>query len=398
MTDPKSVRDAFRRIHGHDAERLFRAPGRVNLIGEHTDYNDGFVLPVAIDRDTICAVKAKDNGKIRVHSLNLNETHTIDPRSVYEPDANGKSGWTSYIDGVARVLIDRGVNVGGCDMLVASDVPDGAGLSSSAALEISVGLALLGANVGLSPVELALAAQQAEHEYVGTMCGIMDQYVSVLGQKDHALLIDCRTLQSQQISMTNSNAKQNPVLVVCDTRVKHSLASSEYNKRRSECERATELFQEYLPNIRALRDVSVQEFEDFSPAIEKREDAELLLRRSRHVITENARTLEVTAALKEGDWETMGQLMYQSHTSLRDDYEVSCVELDLLVEISKSFSGTIGARMTGGGFGGSTVNFINSDRVDEFVSLITREYTRKVGSEPGVFVTHASAGAEEIDN
>ncbi|MGB9181887.1 MAG: galactokinase [Pyrinomonadaceae bacterium] len=384
MIDLQALRRDFREEYGKEP-RLFRAPGRVNLIGEHTDYNDGFVMPMAIDYGTVVAAAARDDRRVRVRSVNRDELLEFDLDVERERQ---RHVWLDYVEGVARVLESRGALLSGADLLIESDVPVGAGLSSSAALEISVGLALLTlSGVEVDHVALALAGQKAEHEYVGTMCGIMDQLVVTLGRKDHALLIDCRSLETQEIPVRTEET----AVVICDSRVKHQLASSEYNTRRAECERGVALLAEVLPEIRALRDVSVEEFEKYEARL-----PEPVRSRCRHVVTENARTLAAADALRSGDFQEMGRLMLLSHESLRDDYEVSCDELDTLVEVAMSLSdATIGARMTGGGFGGCTVNLVLRGSLEKFREVVAREYNQATRKQAGIYVVSAAEGAKE---
>jgi galactokinase len=367
--------------------RLFNAPGRVNLIGEHTDYNDGFVLPMAIKYETVVAAAPREEDRrIRVYSLNVDEDAEFD---LDEPGAGRRGVWLDYVEGVARVLEARGARLKGADLAVFSDVPVGAGLSSSAALEISTGLALLSlACADVDPVALALAGQQAEHEYVGTMCGIMDQFIAALGRTRHALLIDCRTLEATHIPLDTSEFE----VVICDTKVKHELTLSDYNIRRAECARGVESLREMLPGIQALRDVSAEELARYEARL-----PEVIRRRCRHVITENARTLAAAEALRHNRIEEMGELMYRSHQSLRDDYEVSCAELDALVEIARNFHGVIGARMTGGGFGGCAVNLVRRASIEEFREVVAREFTNTMGYAPAIYISAASNGAREIE-
>jgi galactokinase len=384
VVDLEQLRNSFRKLY--EAEpRLFSAPGRVNLIGEHTDYNDGFVLPMAIDRQTVAAATMRDDRTVRVHSLNLDESREFD----LDGEAERQRGiWLDYVEGVARVLESRGAHLSGVDMMLSSDVPVGAGLSSSAALELSVGLALLSlAGAKVEKVALALAGQQAEHVYVGTKCGIMDQLVAALGQRAHALLIDCRSLEAEAIPMNMEGV----AVVVCDTRVKHELSSSEYNVRRAECARGVELLSQWLPGIRALRDVSTSEFEQYEQQL-----PEPVRSRCRHIVTENARTLRAAEALRSARLEEMGQLMRESHRSLRDDYEVSSAELDALVDIACGIGAVLGSRMTGGGFGGCTVNLVRRDALGEFREIVSSEYKRVTGHQTDIYVVEASDGAKEI--
>jgi galactokinase len=387
VIDRAELRRAFTAHYGR-APRLFRAPGRVNLIGEHTDYNGGFVLPMALDRETVVAAAPRADARVLVRSLNRNESAEFDLAS---PGERRRGHWLGYVEGVARALISRGFRVAGAELMIMSDVPAGAGLSSSAALEISAGLALSAVSgAEVDRVTLALAGQQAEHEYVGTMCGIMDQFVAAMARAGCALLIDCRTLEATPVPIDTNDA----AVVVCDTRVRHELSTSEYNTRRRECERGVELLREFLPGIAQLRDVSVEDF--------RRHEAQLpepIRRRCRHVVTEDERTLAAVGALGRNDLAEAGRLMYASHESLRRDYEVSCRELDEMVAIARSLGGAVfGARMTGGGFGGSTVNLVRRDALGEFARKISAGYERAAGLAPAVYVSEPGGGAEEIMN
>jgi galactokinase len=389
MIDAAALRRAFSDLYG-SSPRLFRAPGRVNLIGEHTDYNDGFVLPMAIDRETCVAAAPRADRRVRIFSLNLDEHAEFD---LDHPGARERGIWLDYIEGVARALERRGVRLVGADLVVSSDVPVGAGLSSSAALEVSTGLALASiAGVEVDQVELALAGQEAEHTYVGAKVGIMDQLIAALGRAGHALLIDCRTLRTQPIPVDTTDT----LVVICDTRVKHELSASEYNTRRAECERGVEILRQAggstREEVRALRDINEENLRQYEHLL-----PETIRRRCRHVVTENRRTLEAAEVLKAGSLKGMGQLMYASHESLRDDYEVSCRELDTLVKIARSLEDDVlGARMTGGGFGGCTVNLVRRAALDIFRETITREYTAAIGLTPDIYVSEAGEGAKEI--
>ena len=389
MIDPAIVRARFVELYGREP-RLFAAPGRVNLIGEHTDYNDGFVLPMAIDRGTVVAVAPRDDRKLRVRSLTLGTSAEIDLDAT---PRRRRRDWLDYVEGVARTVEARLAGTGrgrlrGADVALDSDVPAGAGLSSSAALEVSLALALLGAsNASLGPEEVARAGQAAEHEYVGTQCGIMDQMIAALGKRDHALLIDCRSLAATLVSVDFSDA----AIVIADTKVKHSLSSSAYNERRAECERAVALLQRAYPEVRALRDVTPEQL-----AREEERLPEPVRRRARHVVTENARTVAAAEALRRGALEEAGKLMYASHRSLRDDYEVSCEELDRLVAVAEELDGVLGARMTGGGFGGCTVTLVRKDAVARVTTSLEEAFRASFGRAPELFVTGACDGGREV--
>ena len=385
MISRGELRESFRHLFEGEP-RLFRAPGRVNLIGEHTDYNDGFVLPMAIDRETVVAGIGREDSRVRVHALDVNEAAEFD---LNAPAGEKRRGtWLDYVEGMARILQEQGKRLRGAGLAIHSDVPVGAGLSSSAALEVSVGLALLSlSNLKVDLSALAVAAQRAEQIYAGIKCGIMDQLIAALGRRGSALLLDCRSLEMEHIPLKTTEL----AIVICDTRVKHELAASAYNTRRAECERGVELLRERLPGIRALRDVSPEDFarvEDSLP--------EPIRRRCRHVVTENERTLSAAKALRANDFEAMGRLMYLSHKSLRDDFEVSCAELDLLVEIASSLEGVAGARMTGGGFGGCTVNLVRRRALAEFQRTMADGYRARFSIEPAIYTAEASDGAEEI--
>jgi galactokinase len=382
--DIAALQKAFSDLYGKSA-RLFSAPGRVNLIGEHTDYNEGFVLPMAIDRRTFVAGAARNDNRVRVRSLDLDEEGTF---FVDDEKRRDTRSWVDYVEGVCRVLEESGNAIDGADLAISSEVPIGAGLSSSAALEISAGIALLslaGCEVDLA--QLALAGQKAEQVYAGTNCGIMDQLTAAFGQKNHALLIDCRSLLIKPIRLNLPDH----AIVVCNTNVEHELANSAYNERRLECERAVALLRERIPKIRALRDVTpsdLEQYEDLLP--------ETIFRRCRHVVSENERTLRAAEALSEGNTQQFGSLMLRSHRSLRDDYQVSCGELDVMVEIAMTHDGVAGARMTGGGFGGCTVNLVRRDVVEGFSEFVYYSYERKTGITPTIYVVEAGDGVNEV--
>ncbi len=362
--------------------RLFRAPGRVNLIGGHMDYNEGFVMPLALDRETVAAIAPRSDRLVNVSSRTYDESAQFDLDGAPHPE-----GWVRYVEGVARVLESRGVRLCGADLMIDSDVPLGAGLSSSSALEISVELAFLSScGQSLDPTESALVAQEAEHTYAGVQCGIMDQLIAVLGKRGTALLIDCRSLQTTHIPLDSSRA----VIAICDSHVKHQLASSEYNRRRAECETAVKLLSAVLPGIRALRDVTFEDFQRFEHIL-----PEPIRKRCRHVVTENSRTLKAAEALRSGQPEECGRMMTLSHVSLRDDYQVSSPEQDLLVEIATGVEGVFGSRMTGGGFGGCTVTMMRPDAVNRFREVILDGFRSAFQHDAGFYPAIASDGASE---
>lgn len=378
----QDFRQQFRQLYGNEP-RLFSAPGRVNLIGEHTDYNEGFVLPMAIDRRTYVAIAPRNDRTVRCLSTAFDDQVEFELSAELKP----ANDWANYVRGIAACLLRDQFNLRGADLLIASDVPLGAGLSSSAALEIAVGFGLL--KVSEQPVDLlrlALAAQKAEQEFTGTQCGVMDQFIACLGQPGHALKIDCRTLDYEAVPIDLTEAR----IVVVNSMVKHELAASEYNQRRAECEEAVRRLAGHLPGIQSLRDVELEEFDQWADAL-----PETIRRRANHVITENARTLAAVEALKLGQLSHFGKLMKASHESLREDYQVSCRELDLLVEIAGRHNGVYGARMTGGGFGGCTVNLVKADRVENFISETVEAYQWVVGAKPETYVCQASAGVRE---
>jgi galactokinase len=352
----------------------------VNLIGEHTDYNDGFVLPCGIAYDTRVRATERRDRMVTVRS-SFGEPAVFDLERL----AMERAGmWSDYARGVFVELREAGVNLYGVDLRVDASVPPGAGLSSSASFEIAVALAMLAmARAEMPPLDLARLAQRAEVRHVGTRCGIMDQIAVLCAQAGHALFLDTRTLEIEQIAVPPDAA-----IVICNTMVKRRLAAGSYNERREECERAVERLRSRYPEIRALRDVSVEQLQraqDLLPSA--------LLQRARHVVTENERVMHAVEAMRAHDLQRLGGLMYESHGSLRDDYAVSSPELDVLVRLARSFDGTMGARMTGGGFGGCTVNLVQADRAPTFRAYIAQAYRSETGVMPEIYDGTPSAGA-----
>jgi len=368
----------FEQRFGH-VPQVFRAPGRVNLIGEHTDYNDGFVMPAAIDFSTWVAAGPRNDDHFVVASREFHDQFEF---SLAEPSSRQRR-WTDYVQGVAVTLRAAGFNFLGANLLIDSDVPMGAGLSSSAALEVSTGFALLQLG-GNKPdlVQLAKLCQRAENEFVGTRCGIMDQFVSCLAEQGHCLMIDCRSLDYSTLPVPEHCA-----LVICNTMVRHQLASGEYNLRRQQCEEGLEILQRFVPQARSLRDISLQQLEQYAGEL-----PEILHRRCRHVITEIQRVLDAASALRRDDLKRFGEMMRQSHLSLQNDYEVSCPELDLMADIASRQPGVYGARMTGGGFGGCTINLVKREAVQQVVDRVAAEYQQKTGVHPEIYVSAAAAG------
>ncbi len=363
---------------------VYRAPGRVNLIGEHTDYNDGFVMPAAIRFSCWVASAPRDDHNLVIHSENFADSVEASLKD-HIPAPSGK--WCDYPLGVAWVLQQAGHNLRGANLLIHGEVPLGAGLSSSAALEISTGFALLdNSGYQVDRTRLALLCQRAENEFVGARCGIMDQFISCHGQAGHGLMLDCRSLDYQQIPIPRGVN-----LVICNTMVKHEHGSGEYNVRRAECEEGVRELAEVLPGICALRDVTLPQLE-----LNRGRLREVVYKRCRHVITENDRVRAAALALQDCEIKSLGKLMADSHQSLRDDYEVSCAELDLMVNLASQQKGVYGARMTGGGFGGCTINLVNAESTAEFQRDVAAGYQSATGQRPNIYVCKASQGAEMI--
>jgi galactokinase len=363
---------------------ICRAPGRVNLIGEHTDYNDGFVLPAAIEYSCWTAVAPRKDRKITAYSENLGKSVTADLDDLKPLQENT---WANYPLGIAWALEQAGNNLSGADLYFAGEVPLGAGLSSSAAIEVSTGLALSHiSRLDIERTALALLCQRAENDFAGARCGIMDQFISCHGLADRALLLDCRSLEFHMLPIPSD-----VTLAICNTMVRHELGASEYNARRAECEQAVRLLRQVLPGIQALRDVTRLQLEEHRNLLSTN-----LYKRARHVITENERVLQAANAFQSGAIRELSQLMSDSHSSLREDYKVSCPELDLMVEIAMRQRGILGARMTGGGFGGCTINLVDTSHAEEFRHRVSAAYTSATGLHPDIYLCKASQGAEVI--
>ena len=366
--------EAFQSRFDEEPAYVVRAPGRVNIIGEHTDYNDGFVMPMAIDRAVWIALRPRDGDLVSVTSTDFEELaeFSLDTLSKGE-------GWGEYLKGVANVLQEKGLNLNGWEGVVASDVPVGAGLSSSAALELATARAFCSvSDFDWAPRKMALLGQKAENQWVGVNCGIMDQMISATGQDGHAVLIDCRSLELKAVPLPPGTS-----VVVLDTATRRGLVDSAYNERRSQCERAADFF-----GAKVLRDVTSAELKEKSQELDT-----LTLKRARHVITENERTVAASEAMQNGDADKLGELMNQSHESLKDDFEVSSNELDTMVDAARAQPGCLGARMTGAGFGGCAVALVNDTEVDAFVPNVGKAYCDAADHKPSIYICRATDGA-----
>ncbi|MBC6698053.1 galactokinase [Hymenobacter puniceus] len=377
--------DFFQQRYGY-APLLVRAPGRVNLIGEHTDYNNGFVLPAAINKEIVYAVGLNGLSKARLFSLDKGEAHEL--QLAGEPMQPGNVLWANYLAGVVAQLQRRGVAVPGFDCVFGGNIPMGAGMSSSAALECGLAFALNELlHLNLSGLELARISQLAEHEFAGVQCGIMDQFASLFGQPGQVVRLDCRSLDYQYFPF-DSTAYH---LVLCNSGVKHSLASSEYNTRRQECERGVAVLNQYYPQVLSLRDATLEQL-----AQHQQELGDVVYRRCRYVVQENQRVIEACQHLAAGDMVAFGQQMYASHAGLRDDYQVSCAELDVLVQIAQANPAVLGSRMMGGGFGGCTINLLPAAAVPEFIASTAAAYEQHVGRPLETYQTTIVGGVSVV--
>ncbi|MGF1690195.1 galactokinase [Photobacterium kagoshimensis] len=384
MTDLiRNVKASFEQVLGYSPSHIIQAPGRVNLIGEHTDYNDGFVLPCAINYQTVVAAAKREDSLVRVVSVdydNVVDEFDLNQDITFQQDKM----WANYIRGVVKCLKERGFTFSGADISVSGNVPQGAGLSSSAALEVVIGQTFkVLYNLEISQAEVALNGQQAENEFVGCNCGIMDQLISAEGRENHALLIDCRSLETVPVSMPEDMS-----VVIINSNKKRGLVDSEYNTRRAQCEEAARIF-----GVPALRDVTIEQFEAKAAELD-----EMVAKRARHVITENDRTERAARALIAHDMKLMGELMAQSHASMRDDFEITVFEIDTLVEMVKNVIGDQGGvRMTGGGFGGCIVALVPPALVDEVTATIEANYEAKTDLKASIYVCQAKDGASLVE-
>jgi galactokinase len=376
---------AFRARFLREPDIVVRAPGRVNLIGEHTDYNDGFVLPMAVDRAAWVAAGTHQARTAVLRALDMRNDEVVFPVDQVPPSGGG---WSDYPRALIWRFLEEDLKPFGLDAVLSSDVPVGAGMSSSAALELAFAYAWsVVSGFGLDPDELALLAQRSENEYVGVRCGIMDQMISACGKAEHAMLLDTRTLKRYYVPLPSGTT-----VVVADSKVRRSLATSEYNVRRAQCEHAVQLLQQALPEIEALRDVSLDQLEEHRDLL-----PEVVYRRARHVITENYRVRRAVLALRKEDLEEVGQILLEGHRSLQEDYEVSAPELDLLVDAAVEVPGCHGARLTGAGFGGCIIALVEEGAVPALKSHLLERYEAAFDREAAIYDVHPAEGVERVD-
>ncbi len=377
----------FQQKFGCPPVNIAHAPGRVNLLGEHMDYNDGFVMPAAINRETFVAFGPSDSDQTTLIAADYNQQAVFSPETLpakSQPDGSPLPDWAHYPAGVAWALIEQGMNPKGMQAVFASNVPRGSGLSSSASVEIAFAVAWqsLGGWL-LPPMQLALIGQRAENKYVGVNCGIMDQFASVCGEKDRLLYLDCRSLAYQTLQLP-----KNLAIIVADTTIRHKLTDGEYNNRRAACKEAVRLLKQDLPDIQSLRDVKISDFNDLAAKL-----PDEVRKRARHVVEELERTQQSLAYLEAHDLVNFGELVNRCHASLKNDYQVSCPELDVMASLAQSLPGCYGARLTGAGFGGCTVNLVAREQVDAFTKALATGYQSKTGLHPEIYVCEASQGA-----
>jgi galactokinase len=381
----QQIKEEFKKQFGQ-SYKLIKSPGRVNLIGEHTDYNDGFVLPAAVEKGIYLAMNVNGTNSCRFYALDKEELFET---NISESIQKSDLGWPNYLLGVVDQLQKHGYEVGGFDCVFGGNVPIGAGMSSSAALEGGVlfGLAELN-DWDIPPVEMAKIAQKAENDFVGVQCGIMDQFASLNGKEGHAIKLDCRSLEYEYYPFDRDDIQ----IVLCDTQIRRELASSEYNVRRQQCEQGVQTLQQWDSNIESLRDVELS-------LLFKHEDEmdPIIFKRCKYVVEENKRVIQACEDLRQSDFHSFGQRMYQSHAGLRLEYEVSCEELDVLVDLARNLKGVFGARMMGGGFGGCTINLVKEKYVEAFTDQIKEQYHQQTGKEIKVYKTTVSAGTHLVN-
>ncbi len=382
------IKSIFEKLFGAGGELICgRAPGRVNLIGEHTDYNDGFVFPMAIDFEIRLAARKREDAKVMIYSVDYDQMVEV---SLTEPlEYKKENKGCNYPLAVIWALTQKGVKLPGMEIIFYGNIPQGAGLSSSAAIEVATAKVVQElTGFPMEPATLAQLCQFAENEFIGAKCGIMDQFISMMGRKGDALFLDCRSLNYQHIPLHLGGY----LILICQSGVKHSLVDSEYNIRRQQCEEGVRILAAQFKEITALRDARLEHLEICRPEMDP-----VVYRRSHHVITENKRVRESINALRRDDLTKFGELMNASHDSLRDDYEVSCEEVDLLVSLARQVPGVLGSRITGGGFGGCTVNLLAADKVKEFIESVGENYQQQTGIQPEFYVSSPANGAEVLD-
>ena len=378
-----TIRKVFRQQFGIEP-KLFRSPGRVNLIGEHTDYNEGFVLPAAVNKSIVIGIAPRNDTRCRIYAADVQEGYEC------RVDALSRSGkrWPNYLLGVVDQLRNAGFDVGGFDCAFGGDIPIGAGMSSSAAIEAGIAYALNDLfELDVDTLTLVKFAQKAENEFVGVRCGIMDQFINLYGKEQCVVRLDCRSLEFEYVPFEHENVR----IVLCDTQVKRELASSEYNVRRQQCETGVQLLQRYDGNIRSLRDVTLELLGEHASELDP-----VVYKRCNYVIHENDRVLAACDDLLRDDVASFGGRMFESHAGLRDDYEVSCTELDVLVDAAMSAPGVLGSRMMGAGFGGCTITLVEETRIDEFVEAARRLYHTKIGRDIKVYITSIESGTTKV--
>ncbi|MBS1803972.1 MAG: galactokinase [Acidobacteria bacterium] len=383
MHDPEQLR-SLHVSRFHSEPEIFAAPGRVNLIGEHTDYAEGFVMPAAIDFATLAAISPRTDGKIVIYSENFKEERTFDAAAL---PAEASEHWSDYPLGVIAILVGEGHKIPAFSLSLLGDVPLGSGLSSSAAIEVATELAVTSLlKVNYPGPKVARLCQRAENEFVGSSCGIMDQFISANGQENHALLLDCRDL-----SFKLAPIPANVALVIANTMVKHAVTGGEYTSRRAEVEEAASVIARHRPEVRFLRDATVDDLKKWGSEMSPN-----ALKRARHVITENTRTVAAAEALIHHDLKELGRLMAEAHESYSKDFEASCSEADTMVMLANKLPGLIGARLTGGGFGGCTINLVEQKEAKKFAEALGASYADATGITPQIHICHASSGAHKV--
>lgn len=375
-----TVKEKYEELFG-SSPLVVHSPGRVNLIGEHTDYNQGLVLPAAINKNIVLAIGKREDDEIHLYSVDEDQSHVANLNKLERSDLL----WPDYLLGVVQQLTKRGYKVGGFNAVFAGDIPIGAGLSSSAALECATAFALSELHsLNIDKLDLALIGQAAENEFVGVKCGLMDQFASVFGKERHLVKLDCADFSYEYIPFNNPDLK----IVLFDTRVKHSLASSAYNERREQCEYGVSLIQKHHPEVKSLRDATLEQLDQYVKPVD-----EVVYNRCRYVVSEIKRLQDGCEDLKKDDFKTFGKRMFETHDGLQHLYEVSCDELDILVDLVRDNDAVLGARMMGGGFGGCTINLVKADQAEQVAKEVSEAYLKRTGKEAKVYIAQISSGS-----